>query len=164
MLEDRKQSTTTGNDTSTPASRIFWDLPYEQQLEKLVNLGTLRPVLDEYTTEAERNHFLELHSDKLLEGVVMEHLVEDKDGPISSDDLGQWIKQEFGITKNQRFSIQRLPYGQDEFGTTQAQRARELYKAWNTHKAGRARYEEELFKQGELGLRYEKNSDKNRDD
>ena len=47
-----------------------------------------------------------------------------------------------------------LRYGTDEYGELASERARELYRAWNRQKAGRARYEEALFKHGKLGLQY----------
>ena len=51
-----------------------------------------------------------------------------------------------------RFSIKMVAYGSDEFGTSTAERARDLFKLWNEHKANRARFEEALFKRGYLRL------------
>ena len=48
--------------------------------------------------------------------------------------------------------MEMIKYGTDEFGTARSQRARMLYRAWNELKAGRARYEETMFKKGKLGL------------
>ena len=55
--------------------------------------------------------------------------------------------------KDARYSIKMIPYGTDEFGTTRNERARALHRAWNIQKAGKARYEEYLFKTGKVGLK-----------
>lgn len=68
--------------------------PYERQLQKLVDMSTLRPVLDEYTTVQDRRLFFEKYSPIFLEGVEMEHLVPDPDGPIGLDDLGAELRDE----------------------------------------------------------------------
>jgi hypothetical protein len=54
------------------------------------------------------------------------------------------------VDETDRFSIQKSPYGSDEKG-------RYLLAEWNLYKANRARYEEQLFKKGRLGLRYSAN-------
>mmetsp|Transcript_5967 Transcript_5967/g.12118 ORF Transcript_5967/g.12118 Transcript_5967/m.12118 type:complete len:259 (-) Transcript_5967:441-1217(-) len=68
--------------------------PYERQLQKLVDMSTLRPVLDEYTHVQDRRLFFEKYSPIFLEGVEMEHLVPDPDGPIGLDDLGAELRDE----------------------------------------------------------------------
>jgi hypothetical protein len=135
------------------AFQLFQHLSYEVQLQKLVDLGTLRPIMDEYTSESDRIQFLARYGEKLMEGVEMEHLVPDPDGPIVGKELGKW-GEENGIGQEDRFRTAMVKYGTDEFGTGLSDRAREMYRAWNTHKAGRARFEEIMFKKGRLGLRY----------
>ena len=66
----------------------FWtDLTYEEQLQQLLNIGAIRPLLDEYTRESDRRAFLQKYTDVLLTGVPMECLIPDPDGPITLDDL-----------------------------------------------------------------------------
>jgi hypothetical protein len=104
------------------AFELFQHLPYEVQLQKLVDLGTLRPIMDEYTLESERIKFLARYGEKLMEGVEMEHLVPDPEGPISGEELGQW-GEENGIGKDERFRMTMVKYGTDEFGTGRSDRA-----------------------------------------
>jgi hypothetical protein len=157
----------------------FWDLPREVQLERLVNLGAVRPLLDEYTKETDRLRFLQRYGDIILTGVPLEHLVADPSGPIRAADLSREIVATLRISEYERFRMERLPYKafaeQDATEETKAQqdafeKSRLLFKAWNEHKAGRARYEEKLFQTGRLGLRYsdsmsdEKRKSKKQDD
>ena len=144
---------TTGERKAREAFAHFLNLPYHVQLQKLVDLGTLRPLMDEYTSESERVKFLARYGEKLMEGVLMEHLVPDPDGPIRGAELGRW-GEENGIEGEERFRMETVPYGSDEFSSDKSVRAREMYRAWNTHKAGRARFEEIMFKKDRLGLRY----------
>eukprot|EP00563_Minutocellus_polymorphus_P015850 CAMPEP_0181048272 /NCGR_PEP_ID=MMETSP1070-20121207/15345_1 /TAXON_ID=265543 /ORGANISM="Minutocellus polymorphus, Strain NH13" /LENGTH=681 /DNA_ID=CAMNT_0023127041 /DNA_START=179 /DNA_END=2224 /DNA_ORIENTATION=+ len=130
----------------------FLQLPHDIQVRRLVDLGTLRPLFDEYTSESERLAFLRRYADVLLEGTEVEHLVSDPKGPISADDLGSDPTLIEESDKGKRFRVEKIKYGTDEFGTARSQRARLLYRAWNEHKAGRARYEEAMFKKGKLGL------------
>mmetsp|Transcript_25657 Transcript_25657/g.55175 ORF Transcript_25657/g.55175 Transcript_25657/m.55175 type:complete len:752 (+) Transcript_25657:95-2350(+) len=141
-------------------------VPFEVQLEKIVDMGTLRPILDDYAPGKERTSFLEKYAPMFLEGLEMEHLVPDRDGPIGLDDLssdlrdelsGEWTP-ESGLAavdggQEPRFKIQMVAYGTDEFGSARAERARAMYQLWNEHKANRARFEESLFKKGYLGLK-----------
>jgi hypothetical protein len=141
-------------------------VPYDVQLDKIVNMGTLRPILDDYAPVKERKAFLEKYAPFFLEGLVMEHLVPDPNGPIGLDDLSADIREELskewtpasGLAEGlddggkPRFAIKMVAYGTDEFGTSRAERARELYRLWNEHKANRARFEEALFKRGHLRL------------
>ena len=140
---------------ATESQRIFWELPYETQLDKLVNLSTIRELVDEYTAPSDRMKFLTRYGDYLLEGVALDHLIEDSNGPITGADLGARLAKQWKVEKDDRFRIERIPYGVDSFGTEASKRARDLYRAWNAFKAGRAHYEERLFKHGKLGLRYE---------
>ena len=130
----------------------FLRLPHDVQVRRLVDLGTLRPLFDEYTPESIRLSFLRRYADALLEGTEVEHLVSDPMGPITSDDIGSDPSLLDETDKDKRFRIEKIKYGTDEFGTARSQRARMLYRAWNEHKAGRARYEEAMFKKGKLGL------------
>lgn len=124
----------------------FWNLSYSDKVRRLTALGSLRPILDEYADPKERRAFLERHADKLLEGLELEHIVQDPNGPITGSDL-QKVASIDDVDASDRFSIRKLPYGSDE-------RGRVLLQEWNFYKANRARYEEHLFKQGKLGLRY----------
>lgn len=148
-----EDAATTGERKAREAFALFQDLPYNVQLQKLVDLGTLRPIMDEYTSESERVKFLARYGEKLMEGVEMEHLVRDPDGPIRGADLGRW-GEENGIGSDERFRMEMVAYGSDDFGNEKSHRARQMYRAWNTHKAGRARFEEVMFKKDRLGLRY----------
>ena len=150
--------------------KSFWDLPRNAQLQQLLNLGAIRPLLDEYTQETDRLRFLQRHGDAILTGVPLEHLVPDPAGPIKASDLSRDIVTALRIGDQERFRLERLPYKafaptadndvdhdpqirrqrhQDAF-----EKSRLLFKAWNAHKAGRARFEEKLFQSGRLGLRY----------
>jgi hypothetical protein len=146
---------------ATLLQSAFWDLPRHQQLTCLLNLGAVRPLLDEYTKESDRLRFLQRHGDTILAGVPLEHLVPDPQGPVRAMDLKPDVVVALGIPESARFRLQLLPYksgaiagssrrGDDDAMTT----SRALFMAWNEHKAGRARYEEKLFQTGRLGLRY----------
>lgn len=145
--------------------KAFWSLPYEHQLEKLVNLGTTRPLFDEYMSDEKRADFMRRYGDYLLDGIDLEHIVPDSQGAITGMDLGMEAIRAWGISKEDRFSLVKLPYksglsgipdnDDKEDGSEMAmERSRALYQAWNKQKAGRARYEEQLFVQGDLGLSY----------
>ena len=141
-------------------------VPFDVQLDKLVNMGTLRPILDDYSSGKERKSFLEKYAHIFLEGMEMEHLVPDPNGPIGLDDLSAELREELsrewtpstglgvGSADGQRprFAVRMVAYGSDEYGTTRSERARELFRLWNEHKANRARFEEALFKKGHLRL------------
>lgn len=133
----------------------FWNLTHAEQVERLAAIGTMRPLLDEYANKQQRLKFLDRHADKLLEGLELEHIVMDPKGPITSADL-QNMSTMRGM-EGDRFSIQKLPYGSNEKG-------RLLFAEWNRHKAGRARYEEHMFKEGKLGLRYSDEIKKDEED
>jgi len=156
-------SSQTDEETQTVAElQAILSVPFERQLQKILDMGTLRPVLDDYARGTERNAFLDKYTPIFLEGLVMEHLVPDADGPIGLDDLSSEIRDELsrqwlpgdgmgsGSDQEPRFAIQMIAYGTDEFATSRAERARDLYRLWNEHKAGRARFEEALFKKGFL--------------
>lgn len=138
----------------------FWDLPRAKQLERLVNLGALRPLLDEYTKESDRLRFLQRYGDTILAGVELEHLVVDATGPVLTSDLGQDVVNKLRIPEGARFRVEKRPY-KSAGDLSALEKSRALFKAWNDHKAGRARYEEKMFQTGRLGLRY---SDKIPDD
>lgn len=131
----------------------FWELPYEKQLERLLNLGALRPLLDEYAKESERVTFLKRYGDTLLTGVELEHLVPDPEGPVRASDIGPDASG-LGISADDRFRLVLLPYRASP-NMSAPEKTRALFAAWNQHKAGRARYEEKMFRTGRLGLRYD---------
>lgn len=137
------------------STEAFLNLPYTKQLRQLINFGTLRPILDEYSTDSMRQQFMEKYGETLLEGLEIEHLVPDPNGTITADDIGDKELLDKRDESTDRFSIKLVPYGTDEFGNTRSQKARAMYKAWNTHKAGRARYAEGLFKKGLTPLKEE---------
>jgi len=165
-------STTTDDSAVESTSRVayeaFLQMPHAQQLRHLINLGTLRPILDEYASESDRLKFMERYGGILLEGVELEHLVSDPNGTITAQDIGDEAllqgadgsngseegsgggKKKVG--KDARFSIEMISYGTDEFGRKRSERARALYRAWNEQKAGRAKYEEFLYKSGKIPL------------
>jgi len=137
------------------AMELFLDLPYLKQLNRLISIGKLRPIFDEYSTNSDRLKFMQQYGDLLLDGLEVEHLVSDPKGVITADDIGDGMlldEQEMA-DKDARYSIKMIPYGTDEFGTTRNERARALHRAWNIQKAGKARYEEYLFKTGKVGLK-----------
>ena len=133
-------------------------IPYDHQLSKLVKMGSLRPILDDYIEESDRQNFLEKYSSIFLEGLELECLVPDPNGPIQLEDLGPSLHEEFAAMhpQDQRFAISKIPYGTDEFGTERAQRARDLYRLWNEHKSNRARFEESMFRKGFMHLEEKK--------
>ncbi len=129
-------------------------MPYSKQLNQVISLGTLRPILDEYCPEHDRVRFMERYGETLLEGMEIEHLVLDPNGNIGVEDIGDksLIRgQKYGA--EDRFSIKLVPYGTDEFGLARSEKARALYRAWNIQKAGRARYAEKLYKTGKMPLK-----------
>lgn len=163
-LEKMGESTAVDDDDGRRAElEAILSVPYEEQLDKLADMGTLRPILDDYVPGSERASFLEKYTPMFLEGLEMEHLVPDPDGPIGLDDLSPAMREEMsgewspgddggGQHREPRFAIRMVAYGTDEYGTSRAEKARELYRIWNEHKATRARFEEALFKRGRLGL------------
>lgn len=130
------------NDQYIPAAAVpwipkgFWKLSESEQVERILNLGALRPLLDEYATPSGRADFLQEHLATLLTGVPMEHFVRDELGPIEAAEIGE---------KEGRYSMEKQAYGES---------ANAILQAWNQQKAGRAKYEERLFQTGRLGLRY----------
>ncbi len=138
---------------------IFLSLPYDTQLRQLINLGTLQPILDEYYEESDRLKFMSKYGQMLLEGMEIEHLVLDPiNGHITLNDIGGGnVADFFGkgdrVDSNSKFSIKKMEYGTDEYGWKRSERARMLYRVWNMHKAGRARYAESQFKKGKMPLK-----------
>jgi len=134
----------------------FMSLPYNEQLERLVTIGTLRPFYDEYTTEKNRLKFLKDNEEFLLRGVPLESLIEDKRGPVLMDpslmngEIGG-DKEEEKDGKLKRFRIEKIP-----FGTDNASREDVVLKAWTAYKSAKATHEEKMFNDGKLGLEYEK--------
>ena len=137
----------------------FWNLPREEQIQRLLNLGVLQPLLDEYTKESDRLRFLQRHSDLLMAGMKLEHLVTDASGPISAKDLPDHVRVALNVSDDDKFRMEQREYNSiDDLDAFTKSRA--LYRAWNEHKAGRARYEEKLFRTNRLGLRYEQPTDR----
>ncbi|KAL7534722.1 hypothetical protein ACHAXR_006819 [Thalassiosira sp. AJA248-18] len=161
-------SSTLSDEDKTTMSELeaILSVPFDSQLDKIVNMGTLRPILDDYAPGSERKSFFEKYNPIFLEGLEMEHLVPDPDGPIGLDDISSELREELssewtpesggaaagGDGEEPRFAIRMVAYGTDEYGMERSERARELYRVWNEHKANRARFEEALFKRGYLGL------------
>ncbi|CAB9517691.1 expressed unknown protein [Seminavis robusta] len=150
-------------DDLSETDKVFWNLPYSEQVERLVNLGAVRPLLDEYMSDEDRQDFFRRYGDFLLDGVEMDHLVPDPNGPITGSDLDIEVVRTWGITREDRFKLVKIPYrsglsGDEDDGESgrdaALERSRALFEAWNRHKATRARYEEALFVQGDLGLSY----------
>lgn len=153
LLRDRAE----GADVIIDTDHAFWKLEYRTQRERLVHLGTVGEIANEFVAEVDRARFLTRYGDYLLEGVRMDHLVPDPSGPIRASDLGQTLLDAYDIDPTERFRLEKIQYGQEAAslgGTEASQRARSLYRAWNTLKAGRANYEEKLFNRGKLGLSY----------
>jgi hypothetical protein len=69
-------------------------VPFDVQLGKLADMGTLRPILDDYAPGRMRRAFLEKYAHVFLEGLEMEHLVPDPGGPIGLDDLAPDLREE----------------------------------------------------------------------
>ena len=138
-------------DGAPPGARVldqaFWDMSYDDQLKRLLQMGAIRPLLDEYTKDSDKTKFLQQYSELLLEGVPLEHLVVDPSGPIRMSDLGL-MKDKLDLPETTRFRVEVLPYHEGD------DRMRALFREWNTFKAGRANYEEKLFQSGRLGLQY----------
>jgi hypothetical protein len=149
----------------------FWKLPRPEQLQRLLNLGALRPLLDEYTKESDRTAFIQKHANTLLTGVPLDYLVYDPNGPIAASDLSDEMRSSFKVQEGDRFRIETRPFkswhggdggaGDDDNNATVPSpsdpawnRSRQLFHMWAEFKAGRARYEERLFQSGRLGLRY----------
>lgn len=161
LHELHKAGAPTASDDETPVQKknreqleTFLAMPYSKQLKQLLNLGALRPILDEYSTEANRAKFMERHGETLLEGMEIEHLVSDPNGTITLDDIDdKSLIDQDSVEPDQRFSIKLVPYGTDEFGYSRSGKARAMYRAWNAQKSGRARHEEAMFKLGKLPLK-----------
>lgn len=143
------------NHDENASNHAFFQLDYSKQLERLVQLGSIREIADEYASGDDRGRFLARYGDYLLEGLELDHLVPDPQGPIRGSDLSDRLQKQYGITATDRFRLEKLAYGTDAFGTPAAQQARDLYRAWNLLKAGRAQYEEKLFQRGLMGLTYD---------
>jgi hypothetical protein len=131
----------------------FWNLSRPDQLQRLLNLGALRPLLDEYTKESARTAFIQKHANTLLTGVPLEYLVSDPTGPIAAADLSADMRTSLQINEGDRFRIETRPFVSST-NDPAWNRSRQLFQAWAEFKAGRARYEERMFQTGRLGLRY----------
>ena len=136
------------------ALETFLGMPYAKQLSQIISLGALRPMIDEYSSEEDRVSFMERYGETLLEGMEIEHLVSDPNGSIAAEDIkDQSLLKGLNVGSQNRFSIKMVPYGTDEFGQSRSEKARALYRAWNMHKAGQARYAEVMYKKGQMPLK-----------
>jgi len=143
-----------GRKRTREALETFLSIPYAKQLHQMIALGALRPILDEYTLESDRIKFMDRYGEALLEGMEVEHLVSDPNGTITLEDIGdESLIAGKRVGMDDRFSVKMVPYGTDEFGLSRSEKARALYRAWNIHKAGRARYAENMFKTGQMPLK-----------
>jgi len=167
QLRSSYSNTNASTDDNDPIKRIyetFMSLPHEEQLAKLVTIGTLRPLYDEYVTEKERTQFLVDYEDVLLRGVPMESIVEDDKGPIVLDGLDKELFGESSVSDNvksekkTRYRLEKVPYGE-----ANAKREEMILEAWGSYKSAKAVYEEKLFKEGKLGLEYEDNHKEDED-
>lgn len=165
LRENNGEGEGEGESTAARMARLetFLAAPYDAQLRRFADAGALRPLLDEYAKADDRSAFLERHSETFLEGLELEHLVSDPDGAVEWDDLGPDLRAELlddvsssgkggENRKGRRFSVKKIPYGTDEYGTSRSARARDMYRLWNEHKSNRATYEEDMFRRGEMGL------------
>uniref|UniRef100_A0A7S3KXM6 Uncharacterized protein n=1 Tax=Amphora coffeiformis TaxID=265554 RepID=A0A7S3KXM6_9STRA len=118
--------------------------------DALWNLAVLRPLLDEFTPETERQAFLTKYGDILLEGVPLEHLTvvspqDDLEGTVPASSLPPRWASSLPPTAHVRLQVMAYRSNIDD----------DLYGLWKEHKAGRARYEEKLFRTHRLGLTYD---------
>jgi len=119
--------------------------------EALWNLAVLRPLLDEFAPEPERQAFLSKYGDILLEGVPLEHLTvvashdDENDGAVPASSLPHRWSSTLPATARVRLQVMAYRSNIDD----------DLYGLWREHKAGRARYEEKLFRTKRLGLTYD---------
>ena len=142
------------SNSKNACDHLFYELDYKTQLERLVNLGTIGEIANEYATQVDRSKFLTRYGDYLLEGVRFHHLISDSSGSISGSDLGKHLQEKYKIDAEDRFSLREVLYGEDDLESETSKNARKLYMDWNKLKAGRAHYEEKLFQKGLLGLSY----------
>jgi len=159
FLDELKKKSESKNEDVPSAMKEFLDLPYQEQKERLITLSTLRPIYDEYGSEQRYDEFFEQNKEILLKTIPMETLVEDnEDGHITSDDItGSSILDD---VKNKKFKLSMEEYGTDEL----YQRKKKMLDVWRLYKLKRATVEEEMFKEGELGLKYkEKEEDDDND-
>jgi len=142
------------SNSKNDSDHLFYELDYKTQLERLVNLGTIGEIANDYATQFDRSKFLTRYGDYLLEGVRFHYLISDPSGSISGTDLGKHLQEKYNIKAGDRFSLREVLYGEDDFDSETSKNARKLYVAWNKLKTGRAHYEEKLFQKGLLGLSY----------
>jgi hypothetical protein len=133
--------------------------------QDLWNLAALRPLLDEYYPIDERDAFLTKYGDILLEGIPLEHLKVLNDPSSTTGAAMQaagvpvlslpapWSSR---LPTTARIHLQNLAYRRTVDD--------DLYALWKEHKAGRARYEEKLFRTKRLGLVYGQPFDEDKDE
>jgi len=134
----------TGDVPST--TKEFMELPYQTQKERLMTLSTLRPMYDEYGSDEDYDTFFQANKEILLKSVPLETLIEDPEGHITSDNASLLE----GEDKDKAFKLGMEEYGEDEL----YQRKKKMLEVWRLYKLKRAKVEEEMFRKGELGLKY----------
>lgn len=134
----------------------FMQLPFEDQLVQLREIGSLRPMYDESVSDEDRNKFYQDNEEVLLESVVETRVVPNREGKITDNHLGL-------PPKGLRYKLQKVvhgEYGSEETGSAQViAQERALYQAWGEYKRMKANHEEFLFREGKLGLEYENPED-----
>mmetsp|Transcript_16851 Transcript_16851/g.24667 ORF Transcript_16851/g.24667 Transcript_16851/m.24667 type:complete len:643 (+) Transcript_16851:147-2075(+) len=147
--------------------KIFMELSYEEQLNKLKRIGKLRPIHDDaYPSSSWGNEnkqgvdeFVGDNIDIFREGVVVEDITPDLEGSITAKDLYHGLP----VDEN-RFAYKTVSLGMSEKEKKDAERIAEhdlvLYKAWAKYHANRKNIEEELFREGLIGLRRNEGNDK----
>jgi len=157
----KKASSKKDDEASSPTSAMkeFLNLPYQEQKDRLMTLSTLRPIYDEYGSEQNYEKFFESNKEILLKTIPMETLIQDdKDGYITSKDITS--SNILDNDKDKKFKLSMDEYGNDEM----YQRKKKMLDVWRLYKLKRATVEEEMFKKGELGLKYKEKDDDDDDD
>jgi hypothetical protein len=152
---------------NVPAVAQRYGIDVSNNKDDLWNLAALRPLLDEYYPIEERKEFLTKYGDILLEGVPLEHLEITNDP--SADAMSTTATKGSGVPVLSLPSpwSSKLPATARIHLRTMAYRTTvddDLYALWKEHKAGRARYEEALFRTKRLGLAYGQPFDEGDDD
>jgi len=134
----------------------FMNLPFEEQIKQLRELGAMRPLFDETVSSEELSNFIKDNEEVLLEGMEEISITPARDGNIRETDLGLPQK---GI----RYQLKKMIHGQYESEHTSSRKClaqeRALYKAWGQYRKMKANHEEYLFRQGLLGLEYKNKAD-----
>ena len=145
-------------DIEDPSMVDFLRLPKKTQVERLMQLSTLRPVLDEYTPETKRTAWMLRYGQQFLQDVKVEHFVLDPvEGTITGEQVMNVLGEDVeGIVKDGLYRVDMVPFGmlEEENNATIAKAQAGVRELWQRHKSGRAEYEERMFKRSLLGVRY----------